>query len=415
MQPGSSRPQTRHATGVVTLLVVTVLCGCARSPRASMDQLFSRHPDKPATDTALDEEPGSTVVANTATPVVTSEDSLAATVTEPQKNSSSPIVEEITEGPHLAVNHRATADEPRHERERPIPKIWDRRMMSAAAENTVHRLKRALSADSDNTQTTADGTAQQQQPVRVRVDGLVQEAEELLESGDLQDAKVVAERAADLAATVALDYLPNEERPDDLLQKIVAAIDDRDRAPIGAGEVTGAPILALPADAPVEDSTSERPFSLEIPAEITPSRSVVAANRPALLSTPLTEITASAPASLVEMSPVLGELNETPEAIDPVTAVGLAAPLATGNRLRQNRDAGPLLGSPEARPVLPQIAEVSPLPAYTATAAPRAENLATDAPKFTFLWNDLWPLWGLAIVIGIVGGALLMRRLVTGH
>lgn len=414
MQPWSSRPQCGRITGVVTLLVVTAFCGCARSPRASMDQLFSRHPEKPATDVAVDDEPGSTVVANTATLVVTNEDSLAATVTEPQKSSSPPTGDDSTAGPNLVVSHHSPSEEPRHDRERPMPKIWDRRMVSAAAENTVHRLKRALSADSDTNQDQSDGVAQQQ-PVRVRVDGLVQEAEELLQSGELQDAKVIAERAADLAATVALDYLPNEERPDDLLQKIVAAIDDRDRAPIGAGEVTGAPILALPADAPVEDATAERPFSLEIPAEITPSRSVVAANRPALLSTPLTEITASAPTSLVEMSPVLGELNETPEVIDPVTAVGLAAPLATGNRLRQNRDAGPLLGGPEARPVLPQIAEVSPLPAYTATAAPRAENLATDAPKFTFLWNDLWPLWGLAIVIGIVGCALLMRRLVTGH
>jgi hypothetical protein len=384
-----------------------------------MEQLFSRgtatQPDEmPETD-----EPESTVLANTANPVIIAGESTPVAVTEPPIVTDILPIDAVESGSSAIPIPPTTAAETRSEREKTGPKIWDRRTMSAAAESTVHRLKRALSADSNADLATVDPLTRQH-PVRVRVDGLVHEAEELLESGEFQDAKVLAERAANLATTVALDYLPNEERPDDLLQKIVTAIDERDRAPSVTADGPSLPVLELPRDNIKPQAVAEEIIPPVETATVKAVRknhtmSVVAANRPALLSLPTlpTERTPS-PTDLVVMGSIM-EVAETPKLIDPVTAVGIAAPSAIGARLRANSEAGPLLVPSESRPVPPQVAEVSPLPAYTSAVAPRAATLATDAPTFTFVWNDLWPLWGLAIVAGIVSLALLARRWVTGH
>lgn len=385
-----------------------------------MSQLFSREAPTPPAATAKIDEPESTVLANTANRTTTAEESPLAAVTEPPVSTEILPLDATEGGSATLTVPPATATEVRPERERSGPKIWDRRAMSAAAESTVHRLKRALSADSDADVVNVDPITRQD-PVRVRVDGLVHEAEDLLEAGDLQDAKVLAERAVELAATVTLDYLPTEERPDDLLQKIVTAIDERDRAPSIGGDTPTLPVLTVPREnLPLNVGDESLAPPLESATVITQDEpspmSLVAANRPGLLSVPLTPSRESdSPSSLVVMDRIADEGIETPLAIDPVTAVGLAAPSATGARLRMNRDAGPLLVAAENRPVPPQVAEVSPLPAYTATAAPRPESLATDAPTFTFVWADLWPLWGLAVVVGIVSLMLLIRRCIAGH
>ncbi|HET6424862.1 MAG TPA: hypothetical protein VFG20_14325 [Planctomycetaceae bacterium] len=397
--------------GTFALLAGLCLNGCARGPRASMEQLFSRGPTGSEADVLEAAEPESTVSANTATTVVTLEDAAPVTITEPLLDSAGIQSEPVADTSVMPGQSRVTV-EPRPEREKPGPKIWDRRTVSAAAENTVSRLRKALSTDGDANLAVGD-LQNREHPVRVRVDGLVHEAEELLESGEIHDAKVLAERAVELAGAVGLNYLPTEERPEDLLQKIVAGIDERDRAPVVNVDGTPLPVLTLP---PAEAEAKRTELT---PAIVETARTeivfgAVAANRPALLSAPSVGVESS-DGGLVVMGPISNDLTEPPVPVDPVTAVGLAAPSATGTRLRMDRDAGPLLTAAESQPVPPQIADVAPLPAYSTVVAPRPTTLATDAPKFTFIFADLWPLWGLAIVIAVVGAMLAARRWLTGH
>jgi hypothetical protein len=396
------------------MIVGLLMSGCARGPRESMGHFFNRAPSSPAVETVEKHEPESSVSANIATPVLTDEEEGRISIAQAE---TTPRPMPAGEGQILASADRSATDD-RPEKEPSGPKIWDRRMMSAAAEGTVNRLKRALSSDS-HADTPSNDPFSRQHPVRVRVDGLVHEAEELYAAGELQDAKVLAERATELAEVLALDFLPNEERPEELLRKIVAAIDDLDRAPAASTERLSDEPRLPPLSMPPRETAGMPILSLSEPTapsrQLEMSSGTVAANRPALLSPQVSaDASIAMPDKLVVMEPNLNDDVPTARLPDPVTAVGLAAPSAS-TRFLSKPESGPLLTSTDIRPTPPQVAEVSPLPVYSTTATSRPASLATDAPTFRFVWADLWPLWIFAGVVGVVGLILLTRRYVTGH
>ncbi len=391
--------------------VMLAVCGCVRGPRESVGRLFDSVPSWKQADAVPTAEPESIVSANTALPSESSEVSEAVTITE------NPVEEKLARvGAEPNLDSFADSDAPRADREPNGPKIWDRRVVSQAAENTVHRLKRALSSDSrPNAATT--GEFSRQHPIRVKVDGLHHEAEQLLREGDYHEAKAVAERAVEMAESVALEYLPNEERPDDLLQRILTAIDNQDLAPVAGTASSGTdesdlPILKLPADDVFETVPVDASHGPNSGSSSAASMGTAAANRPLIL--PDRAFNQKEPIDLVVIEPVLSDVAAPASDGPSAGAVGLKAPFSEPRFLARN-EAGPLVVSTEARPAPPQIADVAPLPAFKSGVVPRTQKLVDNHPTFTFVWADLWPLWMLAAVIVVFGTALLGRRLITGH
>lgn len=366
-------------------------------------------------------EPLSTVTANTPGSAIDVDPPDAAA--ESASASGPSLVEDDADGPILVVA-TPTGDqpaEPTAEKEASGPKIWDRRMVSAAAESTVNRLKKALSSDAHSETAPVDPLSRNH-PLRVRVDALHQKAAKLLEAGELQEAKTQAERAVELSASLAMEFLPNEEHPEDLLHRITAAIDERDLAP--AALVPMFPVedteVARPVSPRVPDESALTPFDaaptsfdLNVNRETTPG--TMAANRPLrLLSQSGSETEEQTTTDLVKIGPILGEEAHSAAIVDPVTAVGLAAPTAA-DRLRFRGDSGPLLLPTEKRPSTPKVADVAPLPAFPATVAPRQKAVDPDKPATGFEWSDLWPLAVLASLLLLFASTLVLRRVIVGH
>lgn len=374
----------------------------------------NRQPAAEATDTQV----VSTVTANA--PGLTGEaaaESADETLAAAQDNSPSALIADIDDGPVLSVPSASEADdvgiEDSDEPDKPSggSKIWDRRMVSAAAETTVNRLKRALSTDARRESPALDPLSRTH-PVRVKVDGLQQKAVELLEEGDLQEAKAQAERAVDLSESLALEFLPNEEHPEDLLQRIVAAIDALDEAP------SVNPLLGAVVDEPVMES--EGPLLATDPVlamaePILSNRGAVAANRPLRLAAQ-TEVAVKSKDSsdLVEMGPILDTEAQGLSSREQTRDQGLAI-TSSADRLRLRADTGPLLVSAERRPTTPQIADAAPLPPFRSAVAPRPAPPDSEQPTTEFEWSDLWPLGVLGGVLLCFMSGLFVRRMVTGH
>jgi|GEM_PF-3828948 len=107
------------------------------------------------------------------------------------------------------------------------------------------RLRAALSDDSRrNRQPNVD--VAEQDRLRLRVESLMGRASELLDRGELVAAQRAVELAQSLADDGALEFAPDEERPVDLLTKIVARID---------AKAAQAAVTAAESDA--EDSAQE--------------------------------------------------------------------------------------------------------------------------------------------------------------
>ncbi len=408
-------------------LWLAVLCtglitqGCARGPRASMGQLLDNVPSRKSAATATDEKPVSSVTANA--PGQAGQfhsDDPKPIVSE--RESQETLVAEIDEGPFSGASSRRQTTEPvleipvEPEKAPSGPKIWDRRLVSAAAENTVNRLKKALSTDARR-ETPAIDPLSRTHPLRVRIDGLQQKAAELLEAGDLQEARVQAERAVELSASLALEFLPNEEHPEDLLQRITTAIDALDQPP------SANPRLGTLDDEPFSESQSLPPVVGPLlpltDGESSNSRLLnlgsVAANRPLRLAARAdAEPTSETPAELVAMVPIFEGESRGGSARGSIIDGGMAAP-TSADRLRLRGDAGPLLVPAERRPSTSQVAEVAPLPAFRATVAPRPASSDPEKPGTGFEWSDLWPLGVLCVLMLCFVSGLLVRRIVAGH
>lgn len=405
--------------GLAVLWTSLILSGCARGPRESMGHFLDNGSDRKLARADSQAEPVSSVTANAPGQTAAVVD---PSMNEPAPDSGERLAVDVTDGPSLAVP--AVLDEegsrleipPQKEKESSGPKIWDRRMVSAAAETTVNRLKKALSTDTRPEPTPLDPLSRTH-PLRVKVDGLHQKAVTLLEAGELQEAKAHAERAVDLSESLALEFLPNEEHPEDLLQRITLAIDELDQAPTAATP----PIADMDAVSGRILPTDDGLPIMEMPAIGTGSSSpamlsgTVAANRPLRLpeSTSFKEDNVELNGA-VEIGPILGEEPLDPTAKDPFAESELPA-LASADRLRTRLDSGPLLLSAERRPSTSQVAEAAPLPAFRSTVASRPAPSDPVSPGSGFEWVDLWPLGVLVGLMLFFASGLLLRRLVTGH
>ncbi len=296
------------------------------------------------------------------------------------------------------------------------PKIWDRRMVSAAAENTVNRLKKALSTDARKDATGLDPLSRTH-PLRVRIDGLQRKAAESLEAGDLEEAKDQAERAVELSASLALEFLPNEEHPDELLRRITVAIDELDQPP------TANPQFGLLTDEPFTDSDEPAPLvaptlpapEADLLSSTAPNTGTVAANRPLRLASQIASAPLEqSPSELVEIGPILADeaRSTSSELLGGDTRIATSS---SADRLRLRNEAGPLLITTERRPLTTQVAEAAPLPPFRSAVTPRQAPTDVDHPASGFEWADLWPLGVLGMLLLCFATGLTMRRLVTGH
>lgn len=413
----------RRQLWLVVLYTGLIMSGCARGPRESMGHLLDNVPSRKHASATTVEQPLSSVTANApgqaglAAPDESDPAPAARTSTSEQT-----LVAGIEDGPSFGAPSPLESADPIIEipgdppKAASGPKIWDRRMVSAAAENTVNRLKKALSTDARRESPAIDPLSRTH-PLRVRVDGLQQRAAELLAAGDLQEAKLQAERAVDLSGSLALEFLPNEEHPEDLLQRITVAIDELDQAP-SANPRLGAPGADMTVDSEFPLSTTN-PLLPTTDTESLPSHSLnsgtVAANRPLrLASRAETEPSNRNSTELVAMEPILNEDPRGGAGGSSLSERGLAAP-TSADRLRLRSESGPLLLPVERRPSTPQVAEAAPLPAFRSTVAPRQVPVDPERLGTGFEWSDLWPLGVLGILMLCFTSGLFLRRLVMGH
>jgi len=94
----------------------------------------------------------------------------------------------------------------------------------------IQQLKAALTADAELLE-SEQVAASQRHPLQLRAEALAGWAQQLFQLGQLNEARRAAQQAVDLSETANLDYLPNEDRPRDLLHRIETALNLRQDAP----------------------------------------------------------------------------------------------------------------------------------------------------------------------------------------
>lgn len=94
----------------------------------------------------------------------------------------------------------------------------------------IQQLKAALTADAAQVEQDQVAAAQRH-PMQLRAEAMTHWAQELLQLGRLSEARRAALQAIDLSETAKVQYLPNEDRPRDLLERIEAALNQRHDVP----------------------------------------------------------------------------------------------------------------------------------------------------------------------------------------
>lgn len=381
--------------GVLGWLVVVgiALAGCARAPRPAGSPFWERVTSfrkaqeenelRPATasanvaqsvDLSADDSPVGLAVLSDHTPFETSDPELFPDDTAP-----------IVDG--FLAESWPTAELP------PSPEEDQR----------LQELKHALQADVDQLLSSED-TSRTPHPLRLRVDALLRRARDLLNVGRLSEARRSAQLAVDLSDAVALEFLPSEERPVDLLREIderlvleqpenpasfgsehdTAQSDDSDHS---QGGMTWEPSTA----SGMEASRVAANVPLGRPANLAPR----------LERAPPTElIFETMPESALH--PGLAE-----DATEPEPAVPLQWE-------EQGLDEGSRLPAPHA-PHPPQLGSIEPLPAFQEQGG-RVEGGTAwiqkefhGAPGNSFYWTDVLPMVALLVVLFIFGTGLSIR------
>jgi hypothetical protein len=365
---------------VIATLLAASLTGCTRSPRTSMAQLLDRVPsfgwpngeEEPAETTA---EPK--VTANSATALASN-----SSVDEPSDSAEAdadpfvarldpaPIITELAPAdPFLAISGALPE---------PLP---DQRMQE---------LKAALTADVER-DAVQPSTFSSPHPLRLRVDGLLRRARELADAEHYAEARRSAQLAVDLTDALALEFLPNEERPTDLLRQIDEHL------------AANRPQPALPTVTPALTTTQSETQS--------DAQGTVAANqaiglRPKRIEEPMVTnaVEADSPGSAAVENADLAP-DAVPIADEPL--------LAMSDGARQL----PVLDEPaplplDAAPPPPQLDDIEPLPAYRGKKQPRATTThsAANAAREPLHWTDWMPLGALGIILMFSGTALGWRR-----
>lgn len=102
----------------------------------------------------------------------------------------------------------------------------------------IERLRAALHEDSERAKSTSRLTTGAHE-VRVRVDSMLERSRRLFDLGQLREARHTAKVAHDLGDSARLDYLPDEERPIDLVQRIDEQLREVEQGKDAASTVDG--------------------------------------------------------------------------------------------------------------------------------------------------------------------------------
>ncbi len=366
--------------------------GCAALPRDRVSQLFgSMSVPQPwrSTKSMADPVVESTVAANTAGQVAELTDSIDGHI-------DGHIDDDPTSAATAKVVVPPTSIEPLEQVTAAVPLDVTPGIVTA----TMQRLRDALSSDVREAVAPIDPFSRQH-PLRIRIESLLGRAQTALNEGDLEEARVTAERAVQLSETSALEYLPNEERPEEVLQRIVERIDSRDLAPSEVSPDALLPPLVSPA-------RGAQPESIVLPVRehsdhrAAPDQpAVVVANRPRSVELPdaaeadsMIELTAP-PEMPAEAAPVLPPHPE--EAFKP----GLPS-----------RPEQPLLTVPnDPSPAPPQVDEAEPFPHVKRLSSVPTPASSLEPPIELLIWADLWPLAILGLIVLICAIGLGIRSL----
>lgn len=410
---------------------VVMTAGCARGPREAVGHFFESVPGIRHRGLEAQRERPSRVAANAAGSL---DDSIGrstisnadAAPTDGAPSSELPPGAVVLQDP--SSSHTTPLRKDPFEEE------------TAAATVAIDRLKQALTADSRPQSAPADPFARQH-PARVRIEGLMQQARRALDAGDFSAAQKAAQSAAQWSASTAIEFLPNEERPEELVRRIEAA--KGATAHFRETELAQSP---ADADAPNRPASPRRPneeLAAAAAAMITngpgegwktvdgeslaKSQGIVAANRPlrAGVSREMPVLAATVERTIDDSPLFTSPIDSIPGPPEPALAHTLAdsttieLPAADDSpRLGAVDVADQVLLLPrETAPRPSQVADADPLPAFrgSRTANPRVTPTPSLNPSITLEWTDLWPLAVLGGFLALVTAGLLLRRLTTGH
>lgn len=268
----------------------------------------------------------------------------------------------------------------------------------------LRELKHALQADVDQMLGSED-TPRTPHPMRLRVDSLLRRARDLLNLGRLSEARRNAQLAVDLSDAVALEFLPSEERPVDLLREI------DERLVSEHPENLHPPVIEL--DTPWSDDSdpSKGGMSWEPSTASSVEATRVAANVP--LRKP------AHPAHCNEGAPPTQLAFETisDTALHPGLTESATEPEHARVPVRweeQGLDEGSRQPAPDA-PQLPHIGSIEPLPAFqeqggrSKREGPSVQREFYDAPNNSFYWTDVLAVVALLAVFFVFGTGLGIR------
>jgi hypothetical protein len=366
------------------LILVVTASGCVRIPHQSVSRLWDRVRWN-APDESAERNDSPTVTANVAR--------ITTPGNEPERSPPG-------EQPASVAANDAVPPTIRNVSESDAPTPDPFAEASPVSPNRrIRELKAALSADAEQEAAEPPGMAGSQS-LRLRVDGLLRRANELLRVGQLRDARRTAQLAAELSDSAALEFLPTEDRPNDVLREI----EDRLQAQLSA----------MPAG--TADSAN-RPATT---ADTRPAADVEGAAEPQALG----KVVANGPYVLRDPH----ESSRLPDAVPEDILTMPALPVLTDDAWKGSANERPLLaslpwkepatdaasaGTGWTDPLPPTIHAIAPLTTFRARQA-AASRSAADPPERVaspwFTWSDGLALVLLALLLSGVGAALQIRR-----
>ena len=235
----STRRDRRYGALLLTGMVVqTLLTGCKHTPRQAMSELFN---SVPSAEPKKDEL---SVTANVAA-IPPKSDSATLAPSGAARNSRPPSTDD-NQAQNALTNSSLGAAPPPFDQEpldidlagyEPAPtksKTGD----SETPADPIERLRAALHEDSERAKSTSRLTTGAHE-VRVRVDSMLERSRRLFDLGQLREARHTAKAAHDLGDSARLDYLPDEERPIDLVQRIDEQLREVEQGKDAASTVDG--------------------------------------------------------------------------------------------------------------------------------------------------------------------------------
>jgi hypothetical protein len=378
--------------GLIALCALISLTGCVRMPRQSMSNLWTHvptwHRSSGSDEIAQVKEPpkASANVAQASQSADQPGDSLSAASdavdASPRKSDNAPP----------AISAVASSEPPADAN------------TEAAPRQRIRELKDALTADAESElprQSALPGA----HPLRLRVESLLHKAQELLKVGELREARRIAQRAADLSDSIALEFLPTEDRPNDLLREIDDQLDSTNPVPHG-GELDE----TIEARSRPQPSDGDAEFRGDDDVPTVTNTGTVAANVPRAIHSRRDESPTMSDDSDLEMLP---ELMVIPAEI-PRHTTHRSRLTNLSDREDWNSHGWDSAGTavPKLAPKPPAIGEIEPLPRFRNRAAVPAapqEQVAAAPPELLY-WTDWLAVGMLAVILAVVGLALGIRR-----